>query len=492
MNPSAFKILLIEDSQTDALFLKTSLSNIAPNEFLINHVTDLKSSFILLHQDAFDAIILDLLLPQNQELQALKKIQKTFPNIPVVVLTGVKDDQLALQALREGAQDYFVKGEYLGERLVRGIRYAIERAQILETVRQQRRREQLLVEIARRIHASLELSVILETTVIEIRHFLGVDQAAIYKFSLSGYSHFIAESVVSNAPSLLHQSFNNCYFSPLLFLPIEADSKIALHDVKQVGLNLEDLRDFEQHQIRAVVLVPIVLEQELWGLLSVHQCFQARQWQEWEIDLLKQVTIQLAIAIHQAQLYQKLERFNEKLQRLVAIDGLTQIANRRQFDYYLQQQWKRSRREQSAISLIMCDVDHFKLYNDCYGHQQGDDCLCRVAKVMESSVQRPSDLVARYGGEEFAIILPNTNLQGALRVAHGIQQAVRNLEIPHLLSSVSRWVTMSLGVATLYPCGNALPEQLIQSADEAMYQAKELGRNCIAIAQSCPVQVTEQ
>ncbi|WP_017303577.1 diguanylate cyclase domain-containing protein [Spirulina subsalsa] len=488
MNSPAFNILLIEDSRTDALILKQSLSKIAPNEFLINHVFSLKSSFLLLQQYDFDAIILDLFLPQNQELEALKKIQKTFPNIPVVVLTGIKDDQLALQALREGAQDYFVKGEYLGEGLVRGIRYAIERAQILETVRQQRRREQLLVEIARRIHASLELSVILETTVIEIRHFLGADQAAVYKFSAPDQSHFIAESVVNKAPSLLNQSLNNRYFFELLFLPIEADSKVALHDVRQVGLAPEDLKDFEKHQIRAIVLVPIVLEQELWGLLCIHQCFRARQWQEWEIDLLKQVTIQLAIAIHQAQLYQKLERFNEQLQRLVAIDGLTQIANRRQFDHYLQQQWKRCRWEQSAMSLILCDVDYFKLYNDCYGHQQGDDCLCRVAKVLEGAVKRPSDLVARYGGEEFVIILPNTNLQGALRVAHGIQQAVRNLEIPHLLSSVSRWVTMSLGVATLYPCGNAIPEQLIQSADEAMYQAKELGRNCIVVAQSCPVQ----
>jgi two-component system, cell cycle response regulator len=165
------------------------------------------------------------------------------------------------------------------------------------------------------------------------------------------------------------------------------------------------------------------------------------------------------------------------LQRLANIDGLTQIPNRRCFDRVLQQEWKRLRREQAPLSLILCDIDFFKLYNDHYGHLAGDDCLKQVAQAIQQSVHRPADLAARYGGEEFAVILPGTSAEGAFQVAAQIQAALAKLSLPHGRSLVSRTVTVSMGVATLTPALEFSPEELIGAADRALYSAKSEGRN---------------
>jgi len=165
-----------------------------------------------------------------------------------------------------------------------------------------------------------------------------------------------------------------------------------------------------------------------------------------------------------------------KLERIASSDYLTQVANRRQFDQYLESEWQKAWRGQTHLSLIMCDIDCFKLYNDCYGHQVGDKCLQQVANEIAQSIKRPCDLLARYGGEEFGIILPTTKLEGAFNVAETIRLAVKNLEIKHKKSTVIPFVTMSLGIATLIPA-SADFSLLIQLADCALYNAKQSGRD---------------
>lgn len=181
--------------------------------------------------------------------------------------------------------------------------------------------------------------------------------------------------------------------------------------------------------------------------------------------------------IQQSQLQQKLEAVNLELQRLVTIDGLTQIANRRRFEEYFSQEWQRLKREQRPLSLILCDVDFFKLYNDTYGHRVGDRCLQKIAQAIKDMIKRPGDLVARYGGEEFAVILPNTDTKGATHVAKQICDAVRALAIPHQNSQVSRYVTISLGFTTEIPQPDSDLEEMIAAADRALYQAKAAGRD---------------
>lgn len=174
-----------------------------------------------------------------------------------------------------------------------------------------------------------------------------------------------------------------------------------------------------------------------------------------------------------------LRKANLELERLATLDGLTQVANRRRFDEYLSQEWRRMAREQQYLSLILCDVDYFKSYNDHYGHQAGDACLKRVAAAMRNTLKRPADLVARYGGEEFAIILPSTAMQGAIAVAQAIQKAIKLLRLPHIQSQISDFITVSFGVSSIIPTHNLRAETLITTADEALYEAKKQGRDRI-------------
>lgn len=172
-----------------------------------------------------------------------------------------------------------------------------------------------------------------------------------------------------------------------------------------------------------------------------------------------------------------LEEANQTLTKLATIDGLTQIFNRRYFDEFLQAEWGRSRRSQSELALILCDVDHFKAYNDTYGHPAGDSCLCQVAQSISQSVNRQTDRVARYGGEEFAIVLPNTDLTGAMKIAELIRHHLHSLKLPHQTSSTGPIVTVSLGVASLCPMDETSWPELINLADQSLYQAKQNGRN---------------
>jgi diguanylate cyclase (GGDEF)-like protein len=181
--------------------------------------------------------------------------------------------------------------------------------------------------------------------------------------------------------------------------------------------------------------------------------------------------------IQQSQLQQNLEAVNLELQRLVTIDGLTEVANRRGFEEYFSQEWQRMKREQSPISLIICDVDFFKKYNDTYGHRVGDRCLQEIAQAIKDIVKRPGDLVARYGGEEFSVILPNTDTEGAIYLADKICDVVRKLAIPHRNSQVSPYVTLSAGFTTEIPQTNSDLEEMIAAADRALYQAKAAGRD---------------
>lgn len=174
-----------------------------------------------------------------------------------------------------------------------------------------------------------------------------------------------------------------------------------------------------------------------------------------------------------------------KLARLAAVDGLTGLANRRNFDEALRSEWARAARGQYALSLLMIDVDHFKAFNDDYGHQAGDDCLRQVAGIIAESGKRPADLAARYGGEEFSLLLPDTDHEGALRLGYQLRRAIEALQIPHEGSRQFGVVTASIGIASLVPDkhGGIGPEVLLSAADDQLYEAKGAGRNMVMPAQ---------
>jgi diguanylate cyclase (GGDEF)-like protein len=182
----------------------------------------------------------------------------------------------------------------------------------------------------------------------------------------------------------------------------------------------------------------------------------------------------------------QLEHRNRDLERISALDTLTQIANRRRFDAVLRQEWRRSARDDSPLSLVFCDIDYFKRFNDTYGHQAGDECLVRVAQTVEETLNRPADLAARYGGEEFIALLVDTEVEGARMLAERMRARVEELRIAHQASSVAPYLTVSLGVATVVPRPAIRPEDLVALADRALYAAKEKGRNRVAAAEDLP------
>jgi diguanylate cyclase (GGDEF)-like protein len=202
-----------------------------------------------------------------------------------------------------------------------------------------------------------------------------------------------------------------------------------------------------------------------YKILDVHQLLLAQsQIHTLATELLHSLCEELSVA-------------NKELKDLAYIDPLTQVTNRRRFEEYLKQQWQQLLEAKLSLSLIICDVDFFKRFNDTHGHQEGDRCLRSVAEAIQRAARRPADLVARYGGEEFAIILPQTPAAGAIEVAKNIQGAIRSLCLPHAASPVSSYVTLSLGMASLIPTSNMQYETLIEQADCALYQAKQAGRD---------------
>lgn len=200
-----------------------------------------------------------------------------------------------------------------------------------------------------------------------------------------------------------------------------------------------------------------------------------------EIGAIDYITkpIRPAIVRIRVRNHMELKKTRDKLEELSTTDALTGLANRRQFDIQIASEHLRSRRSGTPLSLVMIDVDHFKVFNDTYGHQAGDKCLMKIGSTIRQVVNRPQDIPARYGGEEFACVLPDTDHQGALKIATVIKEQIADARISNIGSSVADHVTASLGVATVSASKPISIETLIKMADEQLYLAKEFGRNCV-------------
>ncbi len=496
------KILLVEDNRAEVELVQEFLSEVNSTSFLLTSACCIREALIHLHKEKFEVILLDLSLPDSQGLETVTQVQNQAPTIPILVLSVLRDETVALKAVRQGAQDYLIKGEFDSGLLIRAINYAMARQKIAEALRQQAEREKLLSKILDKIRQSLDLKEILQTTVTEVREFLNTDRVLICNYISEQSGVVVVESVGCEDQT----NDARCIWNPrvraaLDILEYKSLDAISVQQQKQVEASTPNLSiDLLAKGIlttpiwQSECLVPMAngngngngngnimlsTSHKLWGMLIAHHYSAPRQWQQWEVDFLKHLASQVAVAIQQAELLQQLEIANHELQRIACKDGLTGVANRRQFDQFLAQEWRRLIRSQQPLSLILCDIDFFKLYNDYYGHPAGDTCLRKVAQTLKKVVKRPHDLVARYGGEEFAIVLPATDINGAMVVAREIHQQLHSLKIPHLKSPVQKYVTLSLGVASVIPDQLRYPEALVKIADQMLYQAKQQGRDQI-------------
>ncbi len=285
------------------------------------------------------------------------------------------------------------------------------------------------------------------------------------------------------AKTLGHEVFHAEAGELALKIVQENNIDLVLMDVEMPGLNGFEttyaIRSMEKIEWFPIIFISSKIDDDSYakGILSGGDAYLQKP-----INPLRlQLTITAMERIHSMR--QKLQKAqkelivaNKELQFLASFDQLTDLPNRRNFDETLNRQFLLAQRNKSSLSFIMCDIDFFKLYNDHYGHQQGDECLTAVAKAIGSIPNRPTDKACRYGGEEFAVILPGTNRIGGLYIAEKLRQIVLDLAIEHNESKIGSRVTLSLGLA-VYTGQYKTKEELLKAADDALYKAKENGRN---------------
>jgi diguanylate cyclase (GGDEF)-like protein len=258
-------------------------------------------------------------------------------------------------------------------------------------------------------------------------------------------------------------------------------------DLVLLDLNMPGMSGFQVLQairrLHSVTDLPVVMVTSTDDSASIVEALElgANDYVTKPIDFpvaLARVRTQLLLR----QMVLALEEANAKLERLSFLDGLTNIANRRRFDEFLDAEWRRCLRSGQPLSLVLADIDFFKAYNDTYGHEAGDEILKKVAGALAATVSRPADLVARYGGEEFVVVLPVTDESGAQYLAERLRSAVEALGIPHAKSAAGAHVTLSVGVATVVPARETSAASLVETADGALYTAKRGGRNRVIVA----------
>ncbi len=481
-------ILVVDDTPVNLLLLNRILrkhhykTRVAPNGKMA-----LKS--VLAHSP--DLILLDIKMPDMDGYEVCRQLKadprtQEVPIIFISALDGVIDK---VTAFNLGGVDYITKPFEPAEVLAR-VEYQLRLRDFQLELKSQNAQLQLLLTASQAISEAVDIDSALAIILDKLCRTLGWDfgeawmpndSATMLEYRQAWYGDDVklAEFYYS---SKTRESFQG----PGLAARIWKEQHLEwIADASQ-----ENLENFSRADIAAaaglkgMLGIPILLRdssttEDNFQVLAVLVFFQKNEMKpdRRSLELLESVARQLGSMIQRKKTEAALKQANLELERLANLDSLTQVANRRGFDEYLDREWNRAQREKQPISLILFDLDYFKRYNDYYGHQAGDRCLQQVALAAQSAIARKTDLLARYGGEEFVIILPNTNSSGAVAVAETIRDRIRQLQLPHLDSRVSPWVTVSLGISTTIPTNSYKPEELIAAADAALYEAKYQGRD---------------
>jgi diguanylate cyclase (GGDEF)-like protein len=352
-----------------------------------------------------------------------------------------------------------------------------------------RRSLELLNEIARIATLDLELRPMLQRITDALARKLGWEFVALISIDREKET-FTCDALTTGLETAVHVGYSRPFGSGVVGEVAATGQSILIDDVAGHPNYVETLPG-----ARSELCVPVRHHGEIVAVLNLESTRPAAF--HGQRELLETVADQIAGAVGNAQMYEELQvktraleeanahlsRAIETLHRISTQDGLTGIANRRQFDETLMTEWRRASRSQSPLSLLLLDIDAFKAFNDSAGHQAGDDCLRRVAQTLSDSLKRAADFVARYGGEEFAVLLPETDATHALRFAVALREAIAALQIAHPGSPAGH-VTASIGVATELPPrdGSASVQQLLRAADDALYEAKRQGRDRVVSA----------
>ncbi|CAD5961182.1 Phytochrome-like protein cph2 [Planktothrix tepida] len=453
--PMKGNILLVDDLPENLQLLSDLLIQLG---YTVRSVTSGRMALKTVRFKQPDVIFLDVKMPEMDGYQVCEalKADENFRNIPVIFISALNDVFDKVKAFQAGGVDYITKPFQVEE--------VVARLESQLTI--QRQKQLLEAEIIKRQEA--------EEILYQSRALL----SSILNSSLDGIA---ALQAVREPETGMIKDFRCLVVNPVLAKVFE-----RTRDEMMGKIILKKLLNRIQPELfyRFVKIVETgeSLEQD------IYYPFGESYWYHFVAVKLGDgfsITIRDITSRKKAEL--ALQEANQKLYQLANLDSLTQVANRRCFDACLQKEWEALEKQQRPLTLIMFDLDSFKAYNDHYGHLAGDDCLFKIAQAVYQctrhlDLRRSVDLVARYGGEEFVILLSNANLQVGINVAKRIQRMISHLAIPHQRSGVKEFVTVSLGIASLIPSATVQPDYLIQLADQALYNAKQQGRDCYCIA----------
>ena len=493
MNPADTLVLIVDDITSNLRVLGEILQN---RGYKVTFAKNGEQALERVITARPDLILLDLMMPDIDGLEVCTRLKQNpeIQSIPVIFLTASHEPAHLLEAFSHGAVDYITKPFNAPELLAR-VKTHLELKYLQDWNQRQLQQERLIRSIAQGTLESLELQSLLTNTAAAVRAYFQADRVLIYQCTEvdtlnpdptleTQPGRIVAESLTEGSCSLLGLTLEDC---PWIHTSLDRSPSLVQaggfppHNATVQPVSAQHQETLAQWQVKAEMITPIFQRSEHWGALIIHRCEVDAPWTPEELQVITRVVEQLEVAIQQASLYSQLRLLNQELRHLANVDSLTSLANRRALDEYLGQIWKTLLLEQEPLSLLLCDIDYFKAYNDRYGHPQGDWCLQQVAQTIAQASHRPMDLAARYGGEEFAVILPYTPSEGAQQVAQRLQANLEALQIPHRGSSVGDCLTLSLGLVTVIPTAALSPQQIVDSADRALYQAKAKGRNRLEI-----------
>ena len=446
------EILIVDDLPENIRLLSSLLSK---QGYRVITATDGKMALAVVKKECPDLILLDIMIPEIDGYQVCHylKSQAKTRHIPIIFLSGLDSELDRIEAFRVGGVDYITKPFFVEEVVFR------VKAQ-LSIIQQQRKFErELKAKIAERTAAEIELN--------KSRALL----TGVLNSSLDGVAAF--EAIRDRQGNIV--DFRWLIANPVAAMTVGGTTQSLKGRRLFIKSSPDRLFDGLFDLFIQVVDTCTVLEHEYY--------YNSLSLKAWFHIVAVKLGDGFAMTFRDISDRKQIELTLQETNRLLAyqanVDSLTQIANRRRFDKYIAQEWSRCARDREYLSLILCDIDYFKAYNDTYGHQTGDNCLYEVAKAIDRAVKRPGDVAFRYGGEEFAVILPHTEEQGAIKVAQEIHQQIRDLQIPHASSGVGDTISLSLGVSSMIPNGQTSSHVLVSAADKALYDAKLNGRNCV-------------
>lgn len=421
--PTALRLLIVDDNPDDRFAYRRMLGKAGDQRFEIAEADSGAAALAALAVQPPQFVLLDLHLPDVDGLSLLRTLRGTHPQMPIVMLTGLDDVNTSVAALKAGADDYQIKGKLDTDSLLRAIRGALEKRALETQLTVERERLELFYRL---IEQSADILLVLrmpERKLIEFNQ--SAAQQLGYRREELGREGFDINRTLPHISSIWPKLTER---QPGL----RCDCEVIRADGTPLPVDAN---------VRRVVL-------------GEHEYF---------VLVLRDATPQ--------------REMETQLRRLVLLDALTGVNNRRAFDERFEQEFLRAARGHGSLGLLMVDVDFFKLYNDAYGHQAGDKCLRQIAQALTATLKRPSDFVARYGGEEFAVLLPDAEMDGTLAAAQLLLARVRELALPHSGSTVGEIVTISIGAAVAKPPVRGQLENFMALADQRLYQAKRAGRN---------------